>query len=153
MRFFLIFIFSFMLTLPLSAQTTTPTVMASPIIVPIPSPITDGAQITAPTAVEWQDFIKAIGNAKGGGVLVSILLIVQGLMLLLRGYLGQLAGKWRFFAMSTLTVVAVVVGQVYYVGISWPVALLSAPVLAALQVWFHQAYKQFVVKKGETPAQ
>jgi hypothetical protein len=153
MKLVLSFVFIMMVSMPCMAQpTTTPVMTAIPVVVPIPSPITDETQITAPTAVEWQDFLKAMGNAKGGGVLVTILLLVQGLMLLLRGYLGQFAGKYRFVAMSLLTIIGVVVGQVYYAGIAWPVALLSAPALAAIQVWIHQAYKQFVVKKDEKPA-
>lgn len=102
--------------------------------------------IVPPSIDELAALIAALGGLKGASALAIAAVVVQGLMLMLRSKLGEMAGKWRLLLVYLFTVVAGVV-SLRIAGVDLGAALVNTQVLAALQVFLHQAFVQFFQKK------
>lgn len=118
----------------------------SPIPLPSPGVVTDMGYDQALAAL-----LVSVNGAKGMGTLGIIAVIVQGLMYVLRTPLGNFAGKFKLLAIYLLTVVLAVVALKLQ-GVSIGMAFINANVLAYLQVFAHQAMKQFMEPAADKPA-
>lgn len=86
--------------------------------------------------------LQGLGGAAGAGALGIAVLITQVLMFLARSPLADLAGKWKLAIVTGVSLLATVIaGKV--AGQTWMAALLSGPVVAAAQVFFHQIFDNF----------
>ena len=97
------------------------------------------------------DLIKAVGGVKGGGTLAIIMLVVQLIMWLLKGFFANVAGKWKLIAVLGLTLVAGIIAMMMQ-GVTLGASLLHSSTIASAQVLLNQAYKQFLGSKKETKA-
>ena len=107
----------------------------------------DDAGIQPPSLDELAALVAALGGVKGASTLAVVALVVQGLMLLLRSKLGEVAGKYRLLAVYLLTVVGTVVGF-RIAGLDLGAALVHAQTLTAAQVLVNQVFKQFFQKSS-----
>lgn len=101
-----------------------------------------GMEVMPPTAAEWGAFIEAIGGYQTLGTLGLVALVVQGLMLVARSTLGEMAGPFKFLVVSLLTLIGGVLA-LNLSGMDWVSALTHSTTIAAAQVFIHQAVKQF----------
>ncbi|NDC22512.1 MAG: hypothetical protein EBZ49_00055 [Proteobacteria bacterium] len=93
-----------------------------------------------PTPEQWGTVV--VNLTKGElGILAAVGIAVQFLMLLLKGPLGEKAGKWRLMAVSGLTMVGCVLA-LRTQGMDWASILAHSSTLAASQVFIHQIFKQ-----------
>lgn len=104
--------------------------------------------VVPPTTDEISAFLHSLNGLKGGSALAVAAIIVQGLMLAFRAPLGSFAGRYRLVIMSALTLVAGWTA-LRMAGLDGVSALLHSTTLISLQVFAHQVYIQFVVKKNE----
>lgn len=107
------------------------------------------AQIVEPTQGEWGAWFSDLLQGKSG--LALGLVAVQGIMLALRSKLGEKAGKWRYFSVALISLVAAVVG-VLVAGKPWADVLNDGAVIAAFSVFLHQALIQFGTSQGNEVA-
>lgn len=101
--------------------------------------------IVPPTNDEMGALLAALGGLKGASAVAIAVVVVQGLMLLLRTSLGEMAGKWRLLIVYLLSIVSVVLA-LKVSGVDLGAALVHANTLAALQVFLNQVFKQFFQK-------
>lgn len=92
------------------------------------------------------ELVKLASTLKGAGALAITVAIVQGLMLALRTPLADKLGKWKLTALLGLSCVASFVSALA-AGATFGAALLSGPLLAAVQVFAHQLFTQFTEKQ------
>lgn len=104
-------------------------------------------EIVAPSVDEIAALVLSLGGLKGASALAITAVAVQGVMLMLRSKLGEVAGKFRLLAVYLLTVVGVVV-SFRIAGLDLGAALVHAQTLAAAQVLINQVVKQFFVKEA-----
>ncbi len=95
--------------------------------------------------------MQALGSLKGATTLGLVVVGVQLLLKFFESPLANWAGKWRLTIVFFLTVPATALALKLQ-GLSWTVALLSGPVLTAVQVFGHQLYTQFTEKPDPAPA-
>lgn len=95
-----------------------------------------------PTGAEWQAFFEALGGAQGMSTLALVALGVQGLMLMFRGPLSNLAGSGKILLVTGLTLAGGVVG-LRASGMDWASCFMHSTTLAAVQVFLHQLWTQF----------
>lgn len=100
-----------------------------------------------PTGAEWQDFFTALGGVQGMSTMALVALVVQGLMLMFRGPLSNLAGAGKLVVVTGLTLVGGVV-SLHAQGLDWVSCLMQSTTLAAMQVFLHQVWTQF--KPGDS---
>ena len=101
--------------------------------------------IVPPSVDELAALVASLGGIKGASFVAVAVVVVQGLMLLLRSKLGEVAGKYRLLAVYLLTVA----GSVFALrvaGVDLGAALLHSQTLAALQVFVNQIFRQFFQK-------
>lgn len=103
------------------------------------------------TADFLQSLLQALGSLKGATTLGFVVVGVQVLLKFFESPLANWAGKWRLTVVFFLTVPATALALKLQ-GLSWLVALLSGPVLAAVQVFAHQVYAQFTEKPAPVVA-
>lgn len=104
-----------------------------------------GVVIVEPTQAEWGQWLtSAMQGPKG---LALALVLVQGIMLMLRGQLGEKAGKWRYLAVALVSLVVAILG-VLVSGQPWSALVNDAATIAAFSVFLHQALLQFGTAKG-----
>lgn len=102
--------------------------------------------IVEPSADELTKYLAvlaSIGSLKGFALAAAV---IQGLMLFFRSSLSAFAGKFKFLIIAGLSFVAAMVGGLA-AGKSIGQVLLDGAVLSALQVFAHQAIKQFGEKQ------
>lgn len=104
-----------------------------------------GIDDVVPTEQWVLQLVGFISSAKGLSVLALAAGATQLLMLLFQTPIGNLAGKWRLSLVALFSLAFVLIGALVS-GMPIGVALFSAPVLAALQVFLNQIYKQFFQK-------
>lgn len=92
------------------------------------------------------ELVVKLGGLKGMGVMASVLVGVQLVMMALKTRLGHYAGKYRLVAVYMLTVASSLIA-LKSSGQDWVSASLHANTLAAFQVFGNQVYKQFITKK------
>lgn len=95
----------------------------------------------SPTAEEikaFLDSLNAVGGLKGSALIMAV---VQGLMLMARSSIGNLAGKYKLLILTGLTLAASILAGLSQ-GQSFIAALLSGGALATLQVFIHQIMVQ-----------
>lgn len=109
-------------------------------VLPVPVP-----EVPPPTPDDLQKFLDALGGIKGLGALGAAVLVVQGLMLLFKSKLGELAGKYRLLAVMFLSLVAGVLA-LKLSGLSLGAAILHSSTIAAAQVFISQLIIQFYKK-------
>ncbi len=102
--------------------------------------------IYPPTEQDWALFLASIKGTKGIASLGGAAAIVQLLLYLFRSDLGILLGKWRLVAVTLLTTLSAAL-LLKLSGIDWPSAIMHGTTLSAFQVFIHQFYKQFFIKK------
>lgn len=98
----------------------------------------------APQPVEKSDLdkiVEALGGLKGGGALAIALVIVQLLMLIAKAVYKPTAG-WQLTLVLGFSVVAGVLSAMVIGKMDFGAALMSSGVLAAIQVFFNQAFKK-----------
>lgn len=95
-----------------------------------------------------KSLIDAVGSVKGASTLGVVLIAVQLIMQFLKTKWGGAAGKYRLLAITGLTLVGGVLAIMATSDVTFGVAIISSANLAALQVFLHQLYKQFLEKKG-----
>jgi len=98
-----------------------------------------------PTEQWIMDLFSGLGGLKGASTLAIVALIVQLIMKFFKTPLANFAGKYRLIVVSGLTVIGGMVGLVAQ-GSTWLSALVSASVIAAIQVFFHQIVTQYKKK-------
>lgn len=106
----------------------------------------DPSAITPPTEAEISAFLAALGGTTALKGLALVAVIAQGVALLLRTGLGDLAGKYRLLIIVLVNVVGGFV-TLKMSGSDTTSALLHPTMLAALQVLANQVYRQFFVKE------
>lgn len=97
----------------------------------------------SPECQDWIDFINALGGLGNLGTLGVVGVLVQGVMLLLRTKVGDLAGKYKILIVTGLSLVMGVVGLMQG-GLGLVAALMHSTTLSAFQVFLHQLYKQVI---------
>lgn len=102
--------------------------------------------IYPPTEQDWALFFASIKGTKGLASLGGAAVIVQFLLYLFRSDLGILLGKWRLVTVTLLTTISGAL-MLKITGLDWPSALMHGTTLSAFQVFAHQFYKQFFIKK------
>ena len=102
--------------------------------------------IYPPTEQDWALFFASIKGTKGIASLGGAAAIVQLLLYLFRSDLGILLGKWRLVAVTLLTTLSGAL-LLKLSGLDWPSSLMHGTTLSAFQVFIHQFYKQFFIKK------
>lgn len=95
-----------------------------------------------PTGQEWQSFFEALSGVQGMGTMALVALGVQGLMLMFRGPLANLAGAGKLTLVTGLTMAAGVL-SLRASGMEWPACFMNSVTLAAVQVFLHQVWTQF----------
>ena len=96
---------------------------------------------------QLQMLLLSLGGVEGAGTLAVVVVIVQALMVALRGKLGKVAGKHKMTIVLLLTVVSGVVGLMVQ-GVSYQAAIMHSSVAASLQVLLNQVNKQYLTDKG-----
>ena len=96
----------------------------------------------------FEFLLKSIGGFKGLKALGIVGLVSQIAMRALQTPLiGKWAGKWKLLSIYGLSLIGGIVALMTAGKLTlWP-ALLHSNTLAMAQVFGHQAYKQFLVKK------
>lgn len=107
-----------------------------------------GQEVAPVTDAEWKAFFMSIGGLKGAGAMAIAAVVAQGLFLALRTKLGEYAGKFRFLAISFLTLVTGIVA-LKMTGLDWSSVLMHSTTLVAFQVFLNNAYKQLLTPKGD----
>lgn len=108
--------------------------------------VAHAADVVPPSTDELAALIASLGGLKGASALAIAAVVVQGIMLVIRTKLGEMAGKWRLTIMYALTVAAAVIAQ-RIAGLDLGAALMHSNTLAALQVLAHQVLVQFFKKE------
>lgn len=106
----------------------------------------EAIEIMPPTNQEWLLFLSSVKGLKGFVSLGGAAAITQGLLYLFRGDLGVLLGKWRLVTVTLLTTISGAL-MLKITGLDWPSSLMHGTTLSAFQVFIHQFYKQFFIKK------
>ena len=104
--------------------------------------------ITPPSVADWNAFLTSLGGVKTLGTLGVVGVVVQGLMLLLKTKIGDMAGKYQLLSVLLLTLISGMVALKTQ-GADWASVLTHSTTLAALQVFLHQLYNQFITKANE----
>lgn len=102
------------------------------------------AGVTPPSSDELNAFFKSLLTLKGAGGMFIVGTIIQGLLLFFRSSLAKFAGIYQLLIISGLNVVGMIIVNLA-TGKGLAGILMDAPLLVALQVFFHQVYTQ--VKK------
>lgn len=89
--------------------------------------------------------ISAIGGLKGATALAVAAAVVQLMMMFLKTPLAMFAAKYKLVAVYGLSIVSGIIA-LRIAGVALPAALVDASTLAAVQVFLHQIYKQFIEK-------
>lgn len=93
-----------------------------------------------------QQILAAIQGFKGATAIGIAMLVTQIVMVVLKSALAEkFLGHWQLLAVSGLSIVATVLGM-RVAGVDWVVALLSSPVITAIQVFANQVVVQ--IKKA-----
>lgn len=103
-------------------------------------------ELLPPSTEEIQALLVALGGLKGASALAIVAVVVQGLMLFFKTKLASFAGKFQLLVVMFLSLL----GGVFALkmsGVDWGAAIIHSQTLAALQVFLHQIFKQFLVKK------
>lgn len=100
-----------------------------------------------PDTSEIMAFFAQLGGLKGASALVIAGIVVQGLMLAVRSFLGDLIGQYKLLLVLGLSLVSGVVALMVS-GVPLGAALVHSTTLAAFSVFFNQIYKQFFEKKS-----
>lgn len=130
-----------------TSTTTAAAVDATQVVAPIPS---IEVKTDAPEMSEYTALFKSLGGLKGMGVLGIIAFLMQVIVLLARGPLGNFAGRYKLLIIYAGTLVMGVIGlKVGVPGMDWAAAILHSNTLAMLQVTGNQVKKQFVDKADE----
>lgn len=105
--------------------------------------------VTDPVATEsWLlQVLTFVSTAKGLTTIGLAAGVVQLVMLGFKTPLAAFTGRWRFVIVSLLTVAGLIVGSMA-TGATFSAALGQAPVLAAVQVFLDQAWRQLFTAKG-----
>jgi hypothetical protein len=97
-----------------------------------------------------QDFILAlfqsIGQLKGATTLTLVIIITQLLMQFLKTPLANFASKYKLLLVTFFSLVLGIAGLMKE-GLSFGAAIIHSSTIAAIQVFIHQIYKQFIEKK------
>lgn len=104
-----------------------------------------------PSLDEIGQLLGSLGGLKGASALVIVGVVVQALMLVLRIPALKIADKYKLVAVALLSLVGGVV-MLLKDGVPLGAALVHSSVLAAVQVFLHQIYKQFIEKKDPAPS-
>lgn len=99
-----------------------------------------------PGSAEWSTWFADLLSGKSG--LALGIVAVQGIMLALRSKMGEQAGKWRYFAVVTFSLIVAIAG-VFAAGKTWADVAADGAVVAAFSVFLHQAIIQFGTKAGD----
>jgi len=94
-----------------------------------------------------QSLIVAIGGFSGASTLAVVGIIVQLLIKFFKTPIALFASKYKLVIVSGLSVVGAVIGLSMQ-GVDLLSAIMSGGTLAAIQVFVHQIYKQFIEKRG-----
>lgn len=109
--------------------------------------LADEGVIVPPSTDDIAALLASLGGLKGASALAIAALVVQGLMLLIRTKLGEMAGKYRLLIVYALSVGASILA-LRIAGVDLGAALVHGNTLAALQVLANQVFKQFFVKES-----
>lgn len=102
--------------------------------------------IVEPTQAEWGAWFADLLSGKSG--LALGLVAVQGIMLAFKSKLGEKAGKWRYFAVALISLVAAAGAVLVVPGKTWADVFADGAVVAAFSVFLHQALVQFGTQQG-----
>ena len=102
-------------------------------------------EVLPPTSEEWAGLLMKLGTLKGASTVAVVTFVVQALMFLCRTSVGDFLGKNKLRFVMGLTVAATIGAEMLNGG-TLLTALQAAPVMAAIQVFLHQIYKQFTEK-------
>jgi hypothetical protein len=94
------------------------------------------------------DLVAFFSTVQGQSVLAVAAGLAQLALKAFQTPLADFAGKYKLVVVSGVTVLATVLGSML-TGLSFTAALLSGGAVTALQVFVHQVYTQFFVKKVE----
>lgn len=103
-------------------------------------------ELLPPSADEIQALLVSLGGLKGAGALAIVAVVVQGLMLFFKSSIAAFAGKFQLLIVMLLTLVGGVIALKSQ-GMDWGAVIVHSSTLTALQVFLHQIFKQFIVKK------
>lgn len=113
-----------------------------------------GAQdlvVAVPTQDEWLGFIKMLGTLQGAKSAAIAVAVMQGLLLVGRQYFDKFSGQAKYWIVAGLSfLIALVLELVKAPKIdlqTFFMALMSAPVLMALNILLHQGVKQNIEGK------
>lgn len=95
-----------------------------------------------PDSSFWAAVLGFIGSVKGMSVLALAAAATQLAMVFFRTSYGNVAGKFKISIVLGLSVVLTLIGALAS-GANFFGALVSGPVLAAIQVFVYELYKQF----------
>lgn len=104
------------------------------------------ADAPIPDSDFWTALLTFLGGVKGMTVMGIAVAVTQILMLFFSTSLSDFAGAYKLVIVTGLTVVATLLGNLV-TGNSLVQALLNGATLAAIQVFIHQIYVQFIQKK------
>lgn len=107
----------------------------------------DDAIPTVPTDQFLAQLWVFVGQSKGATTMAVVAGVLQLTMLFFKTSLSNFAGKYRLLILLFLTVAATITGLMSQ-GMTLAAALVNGATLAAVQVFIHQIYKQFFVKKA-----
>jgi hypothetical protein len=103
---------------------------------------------TIGTEVWILEIIGQLGSLKGAGAMAIAAFATQAVMRFFKTPLAKFAGKWRLLAVSGLTVASMVVAGLAQ-GLDFGAIMAGSGMLASVQVFLNQAWKQFF-QKDET---
>lgn len=104
----------------------------------------DPAQ-TSPEVDFFNSFLASIGGLRGASALTIVVIVTQLGIKFMRTRWSELAGKWKLLIVSGFSVVASIAGLMV-AGQPFAAALLDASTMPLVQVFLHQAWKQFTEK-------
>jgi hypothetical protein len=104
--------------------------------------------VVPPTQDEWTALLTSIGGLKGASSMAIAAVVIQGLMLLFRTKLGEMAGKFRLLIVSVLTLVGGIIA-LKISGVEGPALFMHSTTLLSFQVLLNQVMKQFFSAKGD----
>lgn len=109
--------------------------------------LADDINEVVPSEQVLLQLLAFITTLKGLSALAIAAGVIQLLMKLMKTPLAAVAGKWRLTMVALLSVVSLVVAAMA-TGLPLEAAVGSAPVLAGVQVFINQIWKQFFQKEA-----
>lgn len=111
--------------------------------------ITAGIYATDMTPAEltqWNQFMESIKGLDGLSGMGFTVAVVQALMIFIEKNFPNMSGKSKIITLQILTVVIGMI-SLYFGKFDLASAFTHANTLGAIQVFFHQLYKQFTEKE------